>query len=139
MYGRTDSPCVLQDFVPSGPLPKNERSGCLCVRVGVGVWMGVGRPCPPVRNDIVTPRHLFLNLSAPPPPINTPPFWAAAPKGSMTYAFTHMENFLLLLLRLSSRLGFGPSGWDLDFEAEIWAWRLGGGDEEGGGGENSPV
>ena len=20
---------------------------------------GVGRPCPPVRNDIVTPRHLF--------------------------------------------------------------------------------
>ena len=26
----------------------------------VGVWMGVGCPCPPVRNDIVTPRHLFL-------------------------------------------------------------------------------
>jgi len=25
----------------------------------VGVWMGVGCPCPPVRNDIVTPRHLF--------------------------------------------------------------------------------
>ena len=23
------------------------------------VWMGVGCPCPPVRNDIVTPRHLF--------------------------------------------------------------------------------
>ena len=22
--------------------------------------MWVGRPCPPVRNDIVTPRHLFL-------------------------------------------------------------------------------
>ena len=22
--------------------------------------MGVGRPCPPVRNDIVTPRHLFV-------------------------------------------------------------------------------
>ena len=28
--------------------------------VGRGVWMGVGRPCPPVRNDIVTPRHLFF-------------------------------------------------------------------------------
>ena len=27
-------------------------------------------------------------------------FWAAAPKGSMTYAFTHMGNFLLLLLLL---------------------------------------
>ena len=25
-----------------------------------GVWMGVGCPCPPVRNDIVTPRHLLL-------------------------------------------------------------------------------
>ena len=22
-------------------------------------WMGVGRPRPPMRNDIVTPRHLF--------------------------------------------------------------------------------
>ena len=28
------------------------------------------------------------------------PFWAAAPKGSMTYAFTHMGDFLLLLLLL---------------------------------------
>ena len=27
------------------------------------VWMGVGRPCPPVRNDIVTPRHYSLVLS----------------------------------------------------------------------------
>ena len=25
--------------------------------------MGVGCPCPPVRNDIVTPRHLFLSNS----------------------------------------------------------------------------
>ena len=23
------------------------------------VWIEVGCPCPPVRNDIVTPRHLF--------------------------------------------------------------------------------
>ena len=30
---------------------------------GVWVWMGVGHPCQPVRNDIVTPRHLFLRLS----------------------------------------------------------------------------
>ena len=28
------------------------------------------------------------------------PFWAAAPKGSMTFAFTHMGDFLLLLLLL---------------------------------------
>ena len=25
------------------------------------MWMGVGYPCPPVRNDFVTPRHLFLS------------------------------------------------------------------------------
>ena len=24
-----------------------------------GVWLVVGRPCPPIRIDIVTPRHLF--------------------------------------------------------------------------------
>ena len=24
-----------------------------------GVWMGVGCHCPPIRNDIVTPRHLL--------------------------------------------------------------------------------
>ena len=27
--------------------------------MGHWVWMGVGCPCPPVRNDIVTPRHLL--------------------------------------------------------------------------------
>ena len=25
----------------------------------VGVRKGVGCPCPPIRNDVVTPRHLF--------------------------------------------------------------------------------
>ena len=29
------------------------------VEHGIGVWMGIGRPCSPVRNDTVTPRHLF--------------------------------------------------------------------------------
>ena len=36
---------------------------CLCVWVCVWwarVWKGVVRPCPPVRNDIVTRRHLFF-------------------------------------------------------------------------------
>ena len=36
------------------------------------------------------------NISA----LNLAFFWAAAPKGSMTYAFKHMGNFLLLLLLL---------------------------------------
>ena len=31
----------------------------LCMFVEKDVWMGVGRPCPIVHNDIVTPRHLF--------------------------------------------------------------------------------
>ena len=26
------------------------------------MWMGVDCPCPPVRNNIVTPRHLFSFL-----------------------------------------------------------------------------
>ena len=30
----------------------------------VGEWMGFGCPCLPVRNDIVTPRHLLLKLLA---------------------------------------------------------------------------
>ena len=29
---------------------------------GLGVWMGVGCPCPPVRNNIVTLHHLFSSL-----------------------------------------------------------------------------
>ena len=46
----------------------------------------------------------------------------------MTYAFTHMGNFLLLLLLAigfwALRLGFGHRGRDLDVEAGIWASRL---------------
>ena len=41
----------------------------------------------------------------------------------MTYAFTHMGNFLLLFLAIgiwASKLGFG-----LGFETGIWALRLG--------------
>ena len=33
---------------------------CLCVWGGVGVWMGYGYPCPPIRNDVATPRHQFF-------------------------------------------------------------------------------
>ena len=43
----------------------------------------------------------------------------------------------------TSRLSFGPQGWDLGLKAGIWALRLGsesegGGGGEGGEGENSP-
>ena len=76
---------------------------------------------------------------------------AAAPKGSMTYAFTHIRNFLLpqKLAKIgriwqilagfgriwqdlgfragiwASRLGFGPRGWILGLKAGIWTSRLG--------------
>ena len=43
---------------------KNERFRFfLCMIVcGVGIWvqMGVGCPCSPIRNNIVTPRHLLV-------------------------------------------------------------------------------
>ena len=32
----------------------------VCWWWGYGVRLGVGCPCPPVHNNIVTPRHLFL-------------------------------------------------------------------------------
>ena len=48
---------------------KNERfrsflGTCLCWKggwMGCWVWMGFGCPCPPARNDLVTPRHLFFS------------------------------------------------------------------------------
>ena len=38
---------------------------CQCWKgrwVGRWVWMGVGCPCPTIRNNIVTPRHLFYHF-----------------------------------------------------------------------------
>ena len=63
---------------------------------------------------------------------------AAAPKGSMTYAFTHMGNFLHLSLEAriwAFWIGFGLRDWDLGLGTRIWASKLGGG-ADGGGGEN---
>ena len=69
-------------------------------------------------------------------------FWAAAPKGPMTYAFTHMGDFLLLLLLLhpplwlqspnsspeapipASRLLFQPWGLNPSPKAQTPASRL---------------
>ena len=46
------------------------------------------------------------------------------PEGSMTYAFSHMRNFLLLLLAIgiwAFGLKVRPWGLDLDLGAKIWA------------------
>ena len=37
-----------------------KRAFCVCLCVKRGGWMKVGCPCPPVCNDIVTPRQLFI-------------------------------------------------------------------------------
>ena len=47
------------------------------------------------------------------------PFWAAAPKGSMTYAFTHKENFLLLLLLLLLLRPLPPSNPSLEAQIPV--------------------
>ena len=47
---------------------------------------------------------------------------------SMTYAFTHMRNFLLLLQAIgiwAFGLGTRPWGWGFDLWAGIWASKLG--------------
>ena len=64
---------VGPSFRPSARVEKWENKRfrsflcmCLCWKAGwVGRWvsMGVGCPCPPLRNDIVTPRHLFSSRS----------------------------------------------------------------------------
>ena len=59
---------------------------------------------------IVFPPLLNLSLFS--------PFWAAAPKGPMTYALTHMGDFLLFLLLLLLLLRPPPR------EAQILASRL---------------
>ena len=48
--------------------------GYVCWRGGHGVWMGVVCPCPPVRNDIVTPCHLLQCVSHQITPKKTLPF-----------------------------------------------------------------
>ena len=63
-------PSVGPSVRPSARVEKWENKrfrsfSCMCGCgkggwVGHGVWLGVGRHCPPICNDIVTPRHLFL-------------------------------------------------------------------------------
>ena len=45
---------------------------------------------------------------------------AAALKGSMTYAFTHMRNFLLLLLEAGGMAKFGRNWKNLAEFGKIW-------------------
>ena len=53
---RSVSPSIGNDRVKKW---ENERFSSSAWVLGIGVWMEVGRPCPTVRNDFVTPRHLF--------------------------------------------------------------------------------
>ena len=72
----------------------------------VGVWMGVGCPCPPVCNDIVTPRHLFFIPS-------------------LDYAFFHFFYSGLPLILNSSLKCFVYAASDRDFRKHwrrFWAF-----------------
>ena len=53
---------INQPMFREPPLPNRFIHLCKCG--GHGVWMGVGCPCPPIRNNVVTPRHLFRPTSA---------------------------------------------------------------------------
>ena len=44
----------------SKEIATNKYVGWNGVEGVVGMRLGVGCPCPPFRNDIVTPRHLFI-------------------------------------------------------------------------------
>ena len=84
-----------------------------------------------------TPRYVGPSVG---PSVGRSPFWAAATKGLMTYAFTHIGNFLLLLLLLllppplhikaniplclealipASKLNFQPRGLIFSLKAQI--------------------
>ena len=55
MDGQTDSPCVLQDFVPSGPLPKSHWLHCPC-------HLHTISPSPPLMNRQPCHHSLFPML-----------------------------------------------------------------------------
>ena len=58
--------CKHRSSTPLGPLPQSGKMSVLdifvCVGMGIGMWMGVGSPCPPISNNVVTLRHLFALL-----------------------------------------------------------------------------
>ena len=103
----------------------NKRSG---LSVGRLVGMSTGQTLKPRKTD---DSDVFFN-----------PFWAAAPKGPMTYAVFIWASRMELgpwAGIAALRLGLGPWGWDLSFKARFWAsrmdLRLKGVDGEGEGGE----
>ena len=62
-----------------GRCPKNERFWLIFGIFVCGGWglKGVGRPCPPIRIEIVTLRHLFYLFVLPLAsiPVSSCPFW----------------------------------------------------------------
>ena len=61
MDGPMDRPTNGQSLLQSCVLQlKSGKVSDLVIFVYVWLWMGVGRPCPSVRNNIVTPRPLLV-------------------------------------------------------------------------------
>ena len=109
MDGRTDGPtkvhCVLQEFVPLGTATYKVSLTTLPLSAWFLPFVHPPSSGQPSLSSIqpsqtsIQPYHTSIQ-----------PFRAAAPKGSMTYAFTHMGNiFLLPLLLLLLRPTSNPS------------------------------
>ena len=64
--------------------------------------MGVGRPCPPVRNGIVTPRHLFAR---------SPYFSALNSNMSITKAYGYVQTLKITPLRDDKTTLFSNITW----------------------------
>ena len=95
---KTTLTCYAHVHLPCTHLTKSAAD-----RVHAAV-MELAQNCPrlttiAVRDMIYSSSILLLLKKYPHIQVRTP-FWAAVPKGSMTYAFTHMGDFLLLLLLL---------------------------------------
>ena len=71
----------MRDFV--------RPSVCLCWKGG-WVWLGVCCPCPPVRNDILTPRHLVIRVVFAP----ATPSWSATTFKSVSLSPESRQNIL---------------------------------------------
>ena len=100
----------------------NLYTGCTCFKLQAWVkWILSTFGQRPQRGHWPIHSHfgefsLLLSSSPPSALMSLPPFLAAAPKGSMTFAFTHMGNFLLLLL-------LHPPPLNPSLEAKIWVSR----------------
>ena len=81
---------------------------------GHGVWMGVACHCPPVRNNSVTPRHLFKHFRH-----NIVAYrWTGASNTPSPHKHTASKTLVVPLFYSCLRKGqqtYGPTDWETDW------------------------